>query len=231
MKLDSIDYFFVDIDGTITDYKPGAMKPEEQLAGNFLFPIIRDMLVEDGWDHAEAGTAITDESQHNVYWDYSDLIAKFEVCEIEAFARMRQWHYDNLTCYKDMVETVKELNARGKILFIISNNPYWGCLFKLESAGLANQRDAPFFKRIFGTNIVNGCKNSPEVWQRALTQLSIEPGKIATIGDNPEEDGEIPQSCGIGHSFILNRASKEPLRHEDKYIFLNDARQILTESI
>ena len=130
-----------------------------------------------------------------------------------------------------MIETVKELAARGKQLFIISNNPYWGCLFKLEFAGLAKQDDAPFFKRIFGTNIINGCKNLTEVWQRALEQIPVDPSKIATIGDNLEEDGRVPQSCGVGYSFILDRASKEPLQHDGKYIFLNDARQILTENI
>ena len=90
MKLDSIDYFLVDIDGTITDYKPGAMKSETKLAGNFLFPIIRDMMVEDGWDHDEASIAMSDESQHNVYWDYCDFTSKFNVCEKEAFDRIRQ---------------------------------------------------------------------------------------------------------------------------------------------
>jgi len=231
MKLDSIEYFLIDIDGTITDYKPGAMRPDSLLVGNFLFPIIRDMLVESGWNYEEAGLAVSGEAERNVYWDYSDLIDKFKVSKLEAFSRMRQWHHDNLISYEDMVDTVKGLAARGKNLFIISNNPYWGCRFKLESAGLAKQSESPYFKRIFGTNIINGCKNSSEVWQRALDELAIEPCEIATIGDNPKEDGEIPQSCGIGYSFILNRKSKSPLRHNDKFIYLNDARQILTESI
>lgn len=227
MKLDSIKHFLIDIDGTITDYKPGATCPESLLVGNFLFPIIRDMMVERGWDYEEAGAAVFDETERNVYWDYSDLINKFKISQVETFARMRQWHYDNLTCYEDMIETIKELADRGKDLFVISNNPYWGCRFKLERAGLEHQ----YFKHIFGTNIINGCKNSSEVWQRALNKLSIAPGEIATIGDNVKEDGEVPQSCGIGYSFILNRNSKNPLRHDDKFIYLNDARQILTESI
>ena len=227
MKLDSIEHFLVDIDGTITDYKPSAMRPDALLAGNFLFPIIRDMLVEHGWDYEKAGMAVSDETERNIYWDYSDLIDKFKIPQMETFSRMRQWHYNNLTYYEDMVETVKELAARGKNLSIISNNPYWGCRFKLEIAGLEQQ----YFKQILGTNIVKGCKNSSEVWQRALSKLSISPEKIATIGDNPVEDGEIPQSCGVGYSFILNRKSKDPLRHNGRFIYLNDARQILTESI
>jgi FMN phosphatase YigB (HAD superfamily) len=227
MKLDSIEHFLVDIDGTITDYNADVTKPESLLAGNFLFPIIRDMMVESGWDYEDAGTAVFDEVEQNVYWDYCDLIDKFKLSQMETFSRMRQWHHDNLTYYEDMVETVKELSARGKNLFIISNNPYWGCRFKLERAGLKPQ----CFKHIFGTNIVRGCKNSSEVWRRTLDKISIEPGKIATIGDNPAEDGIIPQSCGIGYSFILDRSAKIPLLHDNKFIYLNDARQILTKSI
>jgi len=227
MKLDSIENFLIDIDGTITDYKTGAINHELMLAGNFIFPIIRDMLVENGWDYEEAGVAVSSEAARIVYWDYSDLIDKFKIPQEETFLRIRQWHYDNLIYYHDMVETVKELSARGKNLFIISNNPYWGCRFKLEIAGLPHK----YFKHIFGTNIVRGCKHLSEVWERALGQLSIDPGKIATIGDNRKEDGEIPQSCRIGYSFILERESKTPLHHDEKFIYLNDARQILTGNI
>ncbi len=227
MKLDSIEYFLIDIDGTITDYKPGALRPESFLLGNFLFPIIRDMMVKGGWDYKKAGMAVQEEAERNVYWDYIDFVDKFKIPQAETFKRMRQWHFDNLMHYADMIETIKGLAAKGKNLFIISNNPYWGCRFKLESAGLENQ----YFKKIFGTNIIKGCKNSSEVWMRALNELEIKPENIATIGDNPKEDGEIPQSCGIGYSFILNRNSNKSLQHEDRFVYLNDARQILTESI
>ena len=227
MKLDSIEYFLIDIDGTITDFKTNAITQDDLLAGNFLFPIIRDMLVEEGWESTEAVAAIKNEAERIVFWDYVDFIDKFKISKMEAFARIRQWHNDNLIYYQDMVETVKELSVRDKNLFIISNNPYWGCRFKLEIAGLTHE----YFKDIFGTNIVNGCKCSSEVWRRALDKLSIDPGKIATIGDNFKEDGQIPQSCGIAYSFILKRESQVPVCQNDKFIYLNDARQILTESI
>ncbi len=231
MKLNEIDGFFVDIDGTITDYKSDAITQDALLAGNFLFPILRDMLQEKGWDYTEASKAIAALIEDIVFWDYTDLIDKFNLSRTEAFRRIRQWHDKNLTCYDDMIETVKALAAMGKKLFIISNNPYWGCRFKLEKAGLATPETIPCFKQIFGTNLINGCKNSSAVWHRALAQISVNPGKIATIGDNPAEDGKIPQSCGIGYSFILNRKSQISLRRDDNFIYLNDARHILTESI
>lgn len=227
MKLDSIEYFLIDIDGTITDYKTGAITQDALLAGNFLLPIIRDMLVENGWNPAEAAAVIKEETDRIIFWDYIDFIDKFDLSREEAFLRIRKWHRDNLIYYEDMVETIKELASRNKNLFIISNNPYWGCRFKLESAGLAPE----YFQKIFGTNVVNGCKHLPEVWKRAINQIAVNPENIATIGDNPKEDGEIPKSCGIGYSFILDRKSETSLRSENKSIYLNDARQILTESI
>ena len=102
---------------------------------------------------------------------------------------------------------------------------------KLEVAGLANQGKTPYFQQIFGTNVVLGCKNSTDVWQRALAQLPVNPEQIATIGDNQNEDGVIPQGCGIGHSFILRRDAETPRRREDNFTFVNDAKIILAECI
>ncbi len=227
MKLDSIKHFLIDIDGTITYYKTNSITQDALLAGNFLFPIIRDMLVENGWDPAEAAAAIKAEADRIIFWDYIDFIEKFDLSREEAFFRIRKWHRDNLLYYEDMVETIKVLAARNKNLFIISNNPYWGCRFKLEIAGLAPEH----FQKIFGTNIVNGCKHLSEVWNRAINQVAADPGNIATIGDNPKEDGEIPQNCGIGYSFILERKSETALLRKNRSIYLNDARQILTYNI
>ena len=73
----------------------------------------------------------------------------------------------------------------------MSNNPYVGCMFKLQAAGLAsNEFSSPYFRRVFGTNVLRGCKGSTEVWKRALAQIPADPKEIGVIGDNPKEDGE-----------------------------------------
>jgi hypothetical protein len=57
----------------------------------------------------------------------------------------------------------------------------------------------------------------------------MRPDKIATVGDNPEEDGKIPQSCGVARSFILDRKSPAAMARRDNFTFVNDARVILSE--
>ena len=50
----SSEYYLVDIDGTLTDYRQNA--PFETLNGNFLFPIFRDLMTENGWNLVDAVT-------------------------------------------------------------------------------------------------------------------------------------------------------------------------------
>jgi len=199
-------YFLVDIDATLTDYRPGSLEKEKLLHGNFLFPIFRDLMLESGWEREKAEKAIGDYAEDVIFWDYPDFIAEFRLPAAEAFRRMREWHRKNLVPVAEGVNIVKELHALGKELFIMSNNPYVGCLFKLEAAGLAeNEYASPYFRRVFGTNILRGCKNSPDVWRRALALIPADVSEICTVGDNPKEDGEIPYSVGITHNLIIGR--------------------------
>jgi FMN phosphatase YigB (HAD superfamily) len=200
-------YYLVDIDGTITDYRAGSVTPDKMLHGNFLFPIIRDMMLERGWEKQKAETAIYELAERIVFWDYTDFIAEFKLPVKEAIERMRQWHFDNLFAYPETVDLVKKLKKDGKQLFVMSNNPYIGCVFKLQAAGLADDDFAsPYFKRIFGTNILRGCKCVPDVWKRAFAQIPADISEIGVIGDNPKEDGELPRSLGVIETIIIPRA-------------------------
>jgi len=201
-----LKYYLVDLDGTLTDYRPGALAPERLLGGNFLFPIFRDMMVERGFQRGEAEARIVQLARDVVYWDYTDFIVEFELPVEEAHRRLRAWHRENLLVYDKTVELVRRLSQDGRKLFVMSNNPYLGCLMKLEAAGLADAFSAPCFSRVFGTNLLRGCKNDPEVWRRALSQIPAPVSEIGVIGDNPVEDGELPRSLGIGESVILRPA-------------------------
>ncbi|MFG0247998.1 MAG: HAD family hydrolase, partial [Phycisphaeraceae bacterium JB051] len=202
--------YLVDIDGTITDYLPGRMDPKQYVAGNFLFPIICDLMVEQGVDRAEAVKQIAQLADRIVYWDYTDFIAEFDLPAEEAFDRMRAWHHANLLVYQSTVDFLKQLHNDGRKLYVMSNNPYVGCLLKLEVAGLAKDGACDIFTGIFGTNRVLGCKGDPTVWKRALAQLPFDPSQVGTIGDNPKEDGHVPKSLGIGESIILDRNQHIP---------------------
>lgn len=196
------EYYLVDIDGTLTEYRAGASF--ELLHENFLFPILRDLMVEKGWEKQQAEQEIFHLSKEEPFWDYSDYVAAFSLPVPEAFRRMRQWHMKNIVACPENVDLVRHLSAWGCKLFIMSNNPYLGCIFKLQAAGLANDDfSSPYFRRIFGTNLLRGCKSDPAVWKRAFAQIPVPVQEIGVIGDNPLEDGEIPHSLGVRDVLLL----------------------------
>ncbi len=217
-------YYFVDIDGTLTNYRSGSISPDKMLHGNFLFPVIREMMLECGWEKQKAEDAILELVTRIQFWDYTDFIAEFELPVVKTFEQMRQWHFDNLTIYPETVELVKQLVCDGKQLFVMSNNPYVGCMFKLQVAGLADDDfSSPYFRRVFGTVALRGCKSVPEVWKRAISQIPADVSEIGVIGDNPREDGEIPRSLGIKDTVIIPRP-------EIAHGIENTQKQKLTES-
>lgn len=197
-------HYLVDIDNTLTACRPGAITRENTLHGNFLFPIFRDMLTEQGMGREEAEKIIGEYARENIFWDYPDFIAELSLPAPEAFRRMRQWHAENLFPLKGNIDFVRSLADEGRSIFIMSNNPHVGCLMKLQVAGLAGEDFAlGCVKRVFGTNLLRGCKSDAAVWKRALAQIPAPPSEIGVIGDDPVEDGQIPKSLGVGEVILL----------------------------
>ena len=205
--LPDVPYYIFDIDGTLTRYVD--VDPAAFLYGNFLFPIVRDLMVERGADPGEAAAAILRETEANVFWDYADLVTAFGLSAPEAYRRFRAWHAAHIVPHQDAVALARELKRVGKRLFVVSNNPVTGCLLKLQAAGLADDTGSDVFSRILGTNVLHGCKGAPGVWRRALDRLAVDPALVCTVGDNPVEDDELPRRCGVGASFLFNRDSIE----------------------
>ena len=196
-------FYVFDIDGTLTRYVDA--DPAAFLHGNFLFPIVRDLMVERGMDPDEAAAAILRETVENVYWDYCDFVSAFGLPAAEAWRRFRAWHARHVAPYEDAVALARELKRAGRRLFVVSNNPVTGCLLKLQAAGLADDTGSDVFSRILGTNELRGCKGAPGVWRRALDRLGVDPALVCTVGDNPVEDAELPRRCGAGASFLFSR--------------------------
>ncbi len=205
--LPDVPFYIFDIDGTLTRYVD--VDPSSFLHGNFLFPIVRDLMVERGADRAEAEAAILRETETNVYWDYADLVSAFGLSAPEAYRRFRAWHAAHIAPHEDAVALARELKRAGKRLFVVSNNPVTGCLLKLQAAGLADDTGSDVFSRILGTNVLRGCKCAPGVWRRALDRLAVDPALVCTVGDNPVEDAELPKRCGVGASFLFDRGRIE----------------------
>lgn len=197
-------YYFFDIDGTLTRYK-ATVRPENFLHKNFLFPIIRDMMMERGMERQDAEDGILRVMKEVPFWDYTDFISEFRLPITEAYERMWEWHRINMEPYQDAVDMVKMLSEAGRTLFIISNNPYFGCCMKLKVCGLGDEFGSPFFRQIFSTDKLRGCKGEPGVWLRAVDQIPDDRAAMAVVGDNPVEDGELPRSLGVGEIIILQR--------------------------
>ncbi|MCI6288517.1 MAG: hypothetical protein MR727_07245 [Lentisphaeria bacterium] len=208
MDIEKKTFFLVDLDGTLSAYREGALLPDKLFLGNFLFPVIRDQMMKNGWKRNEAENAIRKLTEENIFWDYSDFIAEFNLPISETLMLMLKWHQENIVPCNDGIACIKRLHAAGKKLFVMSNNPYLGCLFKLQAVGLAdNFFSSPYFCRIFGTNVLRGCKSQLAVWKRALAQIPASPEDVCVIGDNPREDRDIPEKCGIlsTHLFIRDK--------------------------
>ena len=221
-----MEHFFIDIDGTITDTNPERKYPENKLVWrNPIFGVMRDVMIEEGWDEEEAKRKIEEYADEVIWWDYPDFIAEFNLPLEKTWERIYQWHNEYLIVYQDTVELIKRLYKMGKKLYIVSNNPIVGCLLKLKRAGLGDITGTSYFKRILGANILRGQKYQIQLWRRAIAQIGIEPEKIVVIGDNEKEDGEVPLSAGICCSFIIKREGES--YKKEKIIFVNEAGEIL----
>jgi len=216
-----MDYFFIDIDGTITDNNPDKKYSAEKLVwGNPVLGVIRDVMVEEGWSPEEAKSKIEEYAHTIIWWDYPDFIAEFNLPVGKTWARIYDWHYQYKIFYSDTVELIKALNKKKKKLFIVSNNPVVGCLLNLKVAGLGEITGSRYFKRILGANILRGQKSQRELWKKAIAQIGAEPEEIVNIGDNEREDGDIPVSAGIGTAVIIKRDITERIRREGRKVFI-----------
>lgn len=208
MKDITAKYIIFDIDNTLIRY---VNQPFDLLHGNFLFPILRNMMVENGWERESAETAILQLTKDVPFWDYTDFIAKFSLSPVEAFRRCYEWHEKYVDVHDEVISMVKKYHAERRTLFVFSNNPYIGCCWKLKRAGLADDFSSPFFKRIFSTDKVRGCKCNDGTWERTLAQIPAPPEDIAVVGDNPVEDRDIPQSLGCREFILLDRDVIKPV--------------------
>lgn len=212
----------IDIDATITNNKKGSCQISPQYPlNNAIFAVIAEFLGARGLTLSDAEKALSDHTKTNIYWDYPDFIKAFDLPEEEVWERIVAWHTEHLLPYPDAACMVKHLHSAGVPLFIISNNPYSGCLLKLQRAGLATLDGSLYFRKIFGTNVCNGGKWSVDFWKRCLDQTGFDPSQIAVIGDNPKEDGELPRSLGVETVFLVDRTRKTLLEVTPEAFLVN----------
>jgi len=96
--------------------------------------------------------------------------------------------------YDDALEVLERLQERNLILAVVSNSifPREYHLEDLQTFGLA-----PFFRTALFSSEVGRRKPHPEIFQRALSALSLRPEEVIFIGDRMREDVLGPQKLGI----------------------------------
>ncbi len=223
------DIILVDIDGTLTDGDIFTEDRASPLWGNGVLHCIADHYARQaGLEPIESQRQLRAYADAVIFWDYPDFIAEFGVDPLPVRAAIAALHARYLRPRPDAVTVVRALSAAGKTLCIMSNNPVAGCLWKLRAIGLADEQGAPLFRHIFGANLLRGQKSVPLMWRRAIAHLGVPGERIATIGDNPVEDGQIPRSEGIGHTYIVPKAGEvEPVDGVEIVRHLRDVLPIL----
>ena len=204
MAASGIAHVLFDIDNTLTRYRPHAL--DRTFEGNFLFPLIADLAEDAGIQREKAETIISETAKEKIFWDYTDFLPPLGLSLSGALPAFRKWHAENLDVLSDAVGLVGKLKDYGIPVSIISNNPHLGCLLKLERCGLADAASGKScFARILSTDLILGCKGDADVWKRALKELALPPDRIATVGDNFEEDARLPLREGVGCCFLRER--------------------------
>ncbi len=217
---------FIDIDATITDDGNVCQIDPKHPVGNALFGVLRDIMVQDGWERDKAVAALVAHANEIVFWDYKDFIREFNLPVEHAWDQIIKWHDDHLVVYEDAVAMVKQLHAMNLPLYIISNNSVLGCLLKLQRAGLGTLEGTPWFKDIFGSSNVCGQKYSLNFWKRALALSGCSPEEIVVIGDDPKEDFQVPFQAGVRHFIQIDRKRKEPVVHRGGAYLVNSLDQV-----
>lgn len=214
-------HFLFDIDGTLTEYKQGALS--HLLCGNFLFPVLAELARKYGISAEEAERRIDKLAGEKKGWDYPDFFECLGLSRSEALPVLRKWHSENLDVYEDTVRLVRFLTGKNVPVSVISNNPYTGCLLKLERCGLADSASGKsVFSKILSTEIMQGCKGNPGAWENALNALHAgNECKTVMVGDHVREDGILPLSYGIHRVFLLDRLGKKYVAPSGGLVFNN----------
>jgi putative hydrolase of the HAD superfamily len=136
-------------------------------------------LVDRVLDHV--APALSEADRHNF----------FEIA-YEHFAEAGVWEV-----YPEVPDVLDQLRSRFQ-LAVISN--FDGRLrLILQHLGVAN-----CFKHVFISSELGADKPDPEVFRRAITIISLKPGEVLHVGDDPERDWKAAAAAGLA-VFELDR--------------------------
>ena len=201
IDLKRIRGLLIDIDGTMTQFKPG-VDPNT----SSLMSVLKRAGVELGGLSAEESAARVKKTQGAIrWWHWSDFIIALGL-NAKAFW---QYAYEIESEYieatgPDIKEALERLRNAGVLLYISSNNPSSGILHKMRIAGVADIHGTTLFHQLLGVTELQVMKWDKLYWQKVLAHTALDGDELAVLGDNPKDDYEVPQSAGIAGSDVLH---------------------------
>ncbi|MGH8003846.1 MAG: HAD family hydrolase, partial [Limisphaerales bacterium] len=117
--------------------------------------------------------------------------------------------------YDDALEVLEWLQSKNLVLAVVSNSifPREYHLEDLRAFGLA-----PFFQTALFSSEIGRRKPHPEIFHRALRDLSLRPEEVIFVGDRMREDVLGPQELGI----------RAVLKHHPKRDYSLGAKPLVT---
>jgi len=111
---------------------------------------------------------------------------------------------DLIELYDDAVETIRALKAAGLRIGILTNGPSELQRRKLRLIGIEEEVDAVAVSEEIGAT-----KPDPEAYRRAVAMLGLEPGEVAMVGDDIENDVAGALAAGLAAAVWVERRPGE----------------------
>lgn len=121
-----------------------------------------------------------------------------------SYSDARRQSVDLLELHDDAVETIRALRARGLKIGILTNGPSELQRRKLRRIGIESEMDA-----VAVSEEIDAWKPDPEAYKRAVALLGLEPGEVAMVGDNVENDVAGALAAGLAAAVWVERAPGE----------------------
>jgi FMN phosphatase YigB (HAD superfamily) len=201
---------FIDIDGTVVDLENPYMSDPE-IGSDFFRGILREIIMKKFTANGKDALCIIRENELGFNGCMFKTAQKLDVDIKEYWNKTLEWQMRYMKPFEDAVEMIKKLCQAKINLHVVSNNSRYGILAKLCRAGLADITGSPYFKTIFGMDLLGmgSNKSQKETFSKIIAMGDFKPENIVTIGDDAVEDWKIPASAGIRKSIIVNRKQPE----------------------
>lgn len=207
----------IDVDDTLIHQTP------EPRGSYELLELIRQQAIESGMDRIDVAKRVQ-EVVDTTYWCWTDFLDCLKLDHSEFWQLADEVEARRTSRIDSRIEQrLRRLKESGYRLAIASNNPVDGIRHKLRLAGIDSREQQDLLTHYFGTDNCRANKAEVEFWQYVVDQLETPPDRISVVGDNPVEDGQVPQQVGICRWYPIRSRDGSSTWSAVEQWLLNDA--------